>query len=103
MGKHDKETRFSWDVPEGAFAEAENRKLKAENEKLRARVTELEAKVIKNDRAFDFIKETTEANKKRQDEEVKELIADHMDEIHELEYQIEKLKEALVTACLREV
>ena len=35
--------------------------------------------------------------------EIEELIKDHMDEVHELESQIEKLKEAIVIAAVREV
>lgn len=106
MGKHDK-TVFRWDVPKDAFDIAENQKLRAENEKLKERVAELEAQVEKNEKGFDFFKESFKAYRqgttKAHANEIEELIKDHMDEVHELESQIEKLKEAIVIAAVREV
>lgn len=106
MGKHDK-TVFRWDVPKDAFDIAENQKLRAENEKLKERIAELEAKDEKNENAFDVFKESfkeyRQDTKKAHANEIEELIKDHMDEVHELESQIEKLKEAIVIAALREV
>lgn len=106
MGKHDK-TVFRWDVPKDAFDIAENQKLRAENQKLRERVAELEAKDEKDEHAFDAFKEAfkeyRQDTKKAHANEIEELIKDHMDEVHELEYQIDMLKEAIVIAALREV
>lgn len=102
MGKHDK-TVFRWDVPKDAFDIAENQKLRAENEKLKERVAELE---LENDSFASFreaFKEYRQGTTKAHANEIEELIKDHMDEVHELEYQIEKLKEAIVIAALREV
>lgn len=102
MGKHDK-TVFRWDVPKDAFDIAENQKLRAENEKLKERIAELEAKNESYKAFFDDLKGYRQDTKKAHANEIEELIKDHMDEVHELEYQIDKLKEAIVIAALREV
>lgn len=54
MGKHDKAV-FTWDVPEGSFLEAENKRLKAENEKLKNHVRTLERELDRMDRANDAV------------------------------------------------
>ncbi len=102
MGKHDK-TVFRWDVPKDAFDIAENQKLRAENQKLRERVAELEFEKESFASFREAFKEYRQDTKETHESQIEELIKDHMDEVHELESQIEKLKEAVVIAALREV
>lgn len=65
MAKHEK-TRFSWDVPEHEFAEAEVKKLRAENERLKAVIEEqgktiaaLEKDLARMDRVYDRVKDNS--------------------------------------------
>lgn len=64
MAKHEKVTRFSWDVPEHEFAEAEVKKLRAENERLKVVIEEqgktiaaLEKDLSRMDRMYDNSKD----------------------------------------------
>lgn len=53
MAKHEKVTRFSWDVPEHEFAEAKVKRLEAENKKLKDTVKALERELARMDRVYD--------------------------------------------------
>lgn len=64
MAKHEKVTRFSWDVPEHEFAEAKVKRLEAENKKLTEALEEanktikaLEKDLARMDRVYDNSKD----------------------------------------------
>lgn len=87
MAKHEKVTRFSWDVPEHEFAEAEVKKLRAENERLKVVIEEqgktiaaLEKDLARMDRVYDNSKDRSS-----------EIIADKDAEIELLRAKIVKL------------
>lgn len=86
MAKHER-TRFSWDVPEHEFAEAEVKKLRAENERLKAVIEEqgktisaLEKDLARMDRVYDNSADRSS-----------EIIADKDAEIELLRAKIVKL------------
>jgi chromosome segregation ATPase len=105
MGKHDmkNEVKFSWEPMPDDFYRARITTLEKENLALREKVEKLtvDGSVIKEYRQA--VKEANDAYVKEIIEEHQEEIRDMEDTIHELEYQIEKLKEAVVLAALREV
>lgn len=87
MAKHEKVTRFSWDVPEHEFAEAKVNKLEIENQKLTEALEEanktikaLEKDLARMDRVYDNSKDKSS-----------EIIADKDAEIELLRTKIVKL------------
>lgn len=107
MGKHDKKeeqtTVFSWQPMPDDWYKARIQTLEKEN-------LELRKQIEKNNVDWSIVKEVKEANRKTNDDYIQGLIEEHREEIkfkeseiQELEYQIEKLKEAVVLAALREV
>lgn len=87
MAKHEKVTRFSWDVPEHEFAEAKVKRLEAQIEKLKGELDEanrtiaaLEKDLNRMDRVYDNSKDRSS-----------EIIADKDAEIEALKAKIVKL------------
>ena len=80
MAKHEKVTRFSWDVPEHEFAEAKVKRLEDENKKLKDTVKALERELARMDRVYDNSADRSS-----------EIIADKDAEIELLRAKIVKL------------
>ena len=75
MAKHEKATRFTWDVPEHEFAEAKLKKLEAENEKLKETVRALEKDLARMDRVYDNSKDRSSEIIANKDAEIELLRA----------------------------
>jgi archaellum component FlaC len=101
MGKHDmkNEVKFSWEPMPDDFYRARITTLEKENLALREKIGELEKKNENAERGYEFVVKSNAHIKEQHQEEIRDM----EDTIHELEYQIEKLKEAVVLAALREV
>ena len=82
MAKHEKATRFTWDVPEHDFAEAKVKRLESENQKLTSELEEayktikaLEKDLARMDRVYDNSKDRSSEIIANKDAEIELLRA----------------------------
>ncbi len=99
MGRHDKREVISVEINPIEWYIERNKTLTMDNVQLRKKIDDLEKAAGITELAMDHQEEISAGIMN----ELKEELADKDDEIRELKYQVEQLKEAVVLAALREV